>query len=396
VKLIRNKLNENINNEETDYLLKRKSKILEKLHLEKGYESYNYRKAIMLSLVLWLPMLILTFIENTAYGSIIKIPFILDYVVYARFFVALPMLFYAQKTVQHQSNNTIKYFLDSGIISDNNVEDFQRKLKRILELRDSKLSRIILFVFAYVIVFIFWKSFDESYVESSWLISRKGVHALSYAGYWYFFVAAPMFHFVLYLMVWKYLLWAAFMWKISRMELNLYPTNPDLTAGLGFIGYSIVSFAFVGFAQSSVMSGEIANKIAYMGDNLSSNKLLIVASVAGLTLMYLFPAFFFINKLYLAKLKGILEYGVLTIKQSKAFHKKWLMEKYDEFLATGDFSALTDLNTSYDVIQKMRTVPVETRKIMTMALIIALPFAPLVLLAFPANEILEFVLKFFV
>jgi hypothetical protein len=41
-------------------------------------------------------------------------------------------------------------------------------------------------------------------------------------------------------------------------------------------------------------------------------------------------------------------------------------------------------------------VPVETRKIMTMALIIALPFAPLVLLAFPANEILEFILKLFV
>lgn len=389
-------MNDKIVNEESDFLLKRKSKVLEKLHLEKDYKSFTLRKAILLSFVLWVPMLVLAFLENTAYGSLIKIPFLVDYVVYARFFVALPMLFYAQKTVQYQSNNTIKYFLDSGIISDNNIEDFQLKLKRTLDLRDSKLSRIILFVLAYVIVFIFWKSFDENYVESSWLISSSGVHGLSFAGYWYFFVAAPMFHFFLYLMVWKYLLWAVFMWKISRMELNLYPTNPDLTAGLGFIGYSIFSFAFVGFAQSGVMSGEIANKIAYMGDNLNSNKLLIAASVAGLTLMYLFPAFFFINKLYLSKLKGILEYGVITIKQSKAFHKKWLMEKYDEFLDTGDFSSLTDLNTSYDVIQKMRTVPVETRKIINMVLIIALPFAPLVLLAFPANEILEFILKFFV
>ena len=133
-----------------------------------------------------------------------------------------------------------------------------------------------------------------------------------------------------------------------------------------------------------------------MGESLEENKLLIVAVVAGLTLVYLFPAFFFINKLYLAKLKGILEYGVITIKQSKAFHKKWLMEKYDEFLDTGDFSSLTDLNTSYDVIQKMRTIPVEPRKIITMVLIIAAPFAPLVLLAFPANEILGFLLKFFV
>jgi hypothetical protein len=341
-------------------------------------------------------MLVLALIENTAYGSNIRIPFLIDYVVYARFFVALPMLFYTQKTVQYQSNNTIKYFLDSGIISGNNIEDFQLKLKRVLNLRDSKLTKIILFAFAYIIVFIFWKNFDESYVESSWLINNNGSRVFSYAGIWYFFIAAPMFHFVLYLLLWKYIVWALFMWKISRMELNLFPTNPDLTAGLGFIGYSIVSFAFLGFAQSSVISGEIANKIAYMGDNINSNKLLIIASVAGLTLTYLFPAFFFINKLYRIKLKGILEYGVLTIKQSKAFHKKWLLEKYDEFLDTGDFSSLTDLNTSYDIIQKMRSIPVETRKIISMVLIIAAPFAPLILLAFPANDILEFLLKFFV
>lgn len=387
----------NINNEDTNFISKgKKSKILEKLKLEKGDESYTFRKAILLSLVLWLPMLILTIVENTTLSSSIKIPFLGDFVVYARFFVALPMLFFTEKTIKFQTNNTINYFLDSGIIADNNIEDFQFNLKRILNLRDSRIPKVIILIIAYIIVFIFWKSFDQSYVESSWLINKQSGSDLSYAGYWYFLIAAPVYHFVLYVLIWKYLLWAVFMWKISRMKLNLFPTNPDLSAGLGFLGYSLLSFAFIGFAQSSVFSGEIANKIAFMGDTLKDNRLIIFGSVIILSFIYFFPSLFFMSKLYSSKLKGILEYGVLTSKQSLVFSQKWIKDKYNEFLDTGDFSSLTDLNTSYDIIQKMRTVPIEKRKIISIMVIIAVPYAPLLLLAFPANELFDFILNFFV
>ena len=146
-------MTKNTDNDETDFLLKRKNKILEKLKLEKGDESFTIRKALLLSTVLWLPMLFLHFLRimhTTAQSRFILYRTMLYY---ARFFVALPMLFYTQKTVQFQSNNTIKYFLDSGIISDNNIEDFQEKLKRIMNLRDSKTPKIIILVFAYIIVF---------------------------------------------------------------------------------------------------------------------------------------------------------------------------------------------------------------------------------------------------
>lgn len=389
-------MSNNINNDDKDFLSKvKKSKILEILKLEKGDKSYTYRKIILLSLVLWLPMLILTFIENTAVSSSIRIPFLYDYVVYARFFIAIPILFLTERTIEFQTNNTIRYFLDSGIIDDNNIEDFQYSFTKLFKLRHSRILKAVILIFAYTVVFKFWKSLDRDYIAASW-ITGKGEAELSYAGYWYFFLAAPLYHFVLYLLISKYLLWAIFMWKISRMKLNLFPTNSDFTAGLGFLGYSLVSFAFIGSAQSSVFSGEIANRITFMGETLGDNRIIIFGSVLVLTFIYFFPALFFIRKLYRTKLKGILEYGVLTSKQSNAFFQKWLKNKYDEFLDTGDFSSLTDLNTSYDIIQQMRTVPIETRKVIIMMLIISAPYAPLLLLAFPADVIFEFLLKFFV
>jgi hypothetical protein len=368
--------------------------ILEKLRLEKGDKSYTLRKILFFSLVLWLPMLILSIIENTAVSSSVNIPFLHDYVIYSRFFIALPILFFTERIVKYQTDNTIKYFLDSGIIADNNVEEFQLHLTKSLKLRDSKILKVIILLIACYIVFNFWKSFG-GYDQSSWMVNKAGVPSLSYAGYWYYFVAAPVYQIFLYLLLSKYLIWASFLWKISRMKLNIFPTNPDLSAGLGFLGYSLISFAFIGFAQSSVLSGEIANKIAFMGGTLGANRLMMIGSVIGLSFIYLFPSFFFISRLYLLKLRGILEYGVLTSKQSNIFFNKWVKGKYDEFLDTGDFSSLTDLNTSYDIIQKMRLIPVEPRKILIVLLIIAIPYVPLAFLAFPSKDIFEFLLKIF-
>jgi len=182
------------------------------------------------------------------------------------------------------------------------------------------------------------------------------------------------------------------------MNLNLFPTNPDFSAGLGFLGYSIICFAVLGFVQSSAISGEIANKILYLGETLKENRLLIVSSILGVSFIYILPSLFFMKKLFDAKLRGILEYGVTTSRQSRAFFEKWVkgnISDSEKFLTDPDFSAHTDLNTIYDIIQKMRIIPIDTRKIIIVVLIIAAPYIPLSLVAFPASEVFEFIIKLF-
>jgi hypothetical protein len=372
------------------------NKIFGMLRLEKGDSSFTFRKIIFILLIFWLPMLMLAIFENRALNDSLKISFLNDFAVYARFLVAIPALLYTEQLIKAIVNNTIQYFYDSGIIKENNKESFDNNLRNSFKLRDSKLVKGIILVSAYAIVLIFWKNFGKANDVSSWISGDNNGNSFSYAGYFYIFVAAPFYNFILYLMLWKYLLWIKFMWKISRMELNIYPTNPDLCAGLSFLGISLVHFALIGFAQSSVYSGEIANNIAFCGDTLSNNNFTIIGGISSLGLFYFFPSLFFMNKLYYTKIKGILEYGVLTSEQSDRFYNKWIKNKYNEFLDTGDFSSLTDLNSSYEIILKMRIIPFEPLKLLGMILIIALPFAPLAFLSFPVNEIASFLLQFFI
>ncbi|MCX6161317.1 MAG: hypothetical protein NTV87_08285, partial [Ignavibacteriae bacterium] len=121
-------------------------------------------------------------------------------------------------------------------------------------------------------------------------------------------------------------------------------------------------------------------------------------TVVCLTFLYLLPSLFFLSKLLQSKLSGILEYGVITSRQASAFYNKWIKGRKaipEEYLDSPDFSSHTDLNTIFDIIQKMRFIPVEFRKILAMVLIIAAPFLPLAFLAFPLSEIVEFIFKIF-
>ncbi|MFZ2509275.1 MAG: hypothetical protein WAW79_12485, partial [Steroidobacteraceae bacterium] len=48
--------------------------------------------AVVLVAVTWLPLLILTLVAGSAYGSRVTVPFLADFLPYGRYLVALPLL----------------------------------------------------------------------------------------------------------------------------------------------------------------------------------------------------------------------------------------------------------------------------------------------------------------
>jgi hypothetical protein len=68
------------------------------------------------------------------------------------------------------------------------------------------------------------------------------------------FVSAPIFQLLLGLSSWKWLLWVAFAFKLSRRDLKLVPTHPDEHGGLGFLSLTPAAFAPIAFAASAVLS----------------------------------------------------------------------------------------------------------------------------------------------
>ena len=50
------------------------------------------RRVIVLVLITWLPLLVLSILEGHAWGQSVKLPFLMDVDVQARFLLALPLL----------------------------------------------------------------------------------------------------------------------------------------------------------------------------------------------------------------------------------------------------------------------------------------------------------------
>jgi hypothetical protein len=376
-------------------------KLLRKLKLENEANSSILKKIIFFVALSWLPLFILSLIESTALNSSIKIPLLFDFVIYVRVFVVLPLLFIVERTLSSIIFRSLSHFTESGIVADNNIEDYKVNLKFFGKLKDSIIIDILIILFAYSVVILgwgnVWKSYDIAEHITSWQFSQVVKTQFSLAGLWYAFITIPIYLFFFTKLLWKFLLWAIVLFKISKMKLNLFPTDPDRSGGLGFIGHHQVYFGMLGFIQSSIFSAEIASKVLYTNAIITDFKFIILGYAVLVTFVLISPMFFFIRKLTISKLNGILDYGVATHKLESEFHKKWIEGRNPEsenLLGSPDISALTDMAMSYEIIKTMLPLPIDIRKVITIILIILLPFSPLVLFVIPLNELIKALASF--
>ncbi len=372
-------------------------KILMKTKLDVEPDSVILRKIIFFSAFTWLPLLILSTIQSTSYNPAIKVSLLTDLVVWARFFVALPILFYSERLIKYQIGDSLVHFINSGIISQNNYTNYEFLLKKIGKLRDSKAAELIILVLSFAAVLFYWRASDETNMVSTWLFNAD--KNLSLAGYWYYTVSAPVFQFFLYRMFWKFFLWAVFLYKISKMELNLIPINPDRSGGLNFLGIATFFFGFIGLAQGSVVSAQIAEFIIKNNVQLADFKNTIFINIIVLILLFILPMMFFITKLLNIRLKGILEYGILSQKYSDLFHDKWVKGNNslnEQLLGSSDIQSLADLFNSLQIISKMRIVPFNMRQLVYLIVLIAIPFFPLIFFIISPLEILKYVAATFI
>jgi hypothetical protein len=371
-------------------------KIQKRLRLDKEQEPYFLRKYLFYLTLTWIPLLVLNIIKSSALNPELQVAFLADYVVWARFFIALPVLFVSERIIKLQVNNSLLHFVNSGIIAENNISEYESLLDKFDKIRDSKTAELIILIISYIIVLLIWKVNDEIKFTSTWIFSDN--KEISPAGYWYYFVSAPVFQFFLYRFIWKFLLWAAFLYKISKMKLNLLPTNPDLSAGLRFIGIVQVLFGLIGLAQSSVTSAQIAEWIIITNSPLSDFYVTIAVNILIAAFLLLSPILLFITKLSKVKFKGIMDYGVVANKYVNSFDDRWVKgvnPGNEQLLGTGDIQSLADLFNSYQIVEKMRTIPIEMKQIIYVIIIVSLPFLPLITFEIPLKDILEALVNFF-
>ena len=366
-------------------------KILNRLKLGVINSESILKKIIFFSALTWLPLLIISLIQNTAFNPDITLPFLKDYESYVRFLIAIPAIFIAEKFINLQTSSSLVHFVESGIIAENNVGEYETLLNKYRRLSESKSLQVVIFIFSTLNIFLvktFWGSLSDF---SSWKFDAVS-DSITAAGYWYTFISLPVIKYLIFRLFCKFLFWSWVLRKISKMDLNLIAIDPDKSGGLGFLGIVQSSFGFLGFAQAAIASAEVANKVIYSGVPLEDYRFSLIV-IPAVVIIYLSPLLYFSSKLGKLKLKGIMIYSTLTHKYSNLFEDKWIIGnniKDDEsILSSGAVQSLAHIGAAYEVVENIRVLPITLNIFLFMLIMIALPFIPLLFLKFNIVEILE-------
>jgi hypothetical protein len=351
-------------------------------------------RALLATIVAWLPMLILSLVQGLAFGSQVKVPFLHDIGVNVRFLVALPILILAESTIDKRWRILVLEFLRSGLLRKPELPAFEAVIEKINRLRDHVLPETVMLLLAYLPVILAGK-IELLQGISTWHSGDK-LLGISPAGWWFNLVGTPLFRFLFYRWGWRILLWTLFLWRVSKLKLYLVATHSDGAAGLGFLSEGQKVFSSIVFAGSAVVAGHIANVILYEGATLSSLKWHMVAyGVMAITALIL-PLVVVAPVLHTTKKRALFEFGGLVTKHDQLFETKWIHGNHplDEvILGNPDASSLIDLGSSYAVVLGMSVVPIDKNTLIGLAVAAALPMLIVVLFVTPANEVIGAVLK---
>jgi len=355
------------------------------------------RRIVVLTSAAWLPLLVFSVAEGHLWGDAVKIPFLRDIEVHARFLVALPLLIIAELVVHQRMRTVIAQFFERDLIPQASRTRFEAAIASAYRLRNSVLAEILLIIGVYGLgVMVIWRQYIALSVASWYSVPVDGVLRPSLAGWWYGCLSLPLFQFILLRWYFRLFIWARFLWQVARIDLSLVPTHPARAAALGFLTQVSRAFAPLLLAQGVLISGTIANQVFFDGKSLLAFKVEIVALVALVVAWVLVPLLVFVPHLAAAKRNGLREYGVLAQRYVKEFDRKWIRGGAPEgepLVGTADLQSLADLGNSFDVIREMRLVPFSRETVIELAVFALIPVLPLTLTLISFEELVTRALK---
>jgi len=353
------------------------------------------RRAVIAAALTWIPLLILSVVKGTAYGSNIPVPFLRDFSAYSRFLVGLPLLLLAEIVIGPRIAGTAEHFVTSGVVVQKDFDAFDTAVARNLRLRDSVLVEVIILILSYIFTFT---AFRITAVHvSTWYAIRTGTGmSMNLPGWWLILFCTPLWGFLLLRWLWRLFLWFRFLSMVSKLDLQLFPTHPDESAGLGFVGEAQRFFGLLLFAYSFGTAGVIANALIYDKVPLQNYAPAIASYAICALLVLILPLAIFTPRILAAKRKGLQEYGTLATAYTRAFQNKWVLgenPQHEALLGSDDIQSLADLGNSYAIIAKMGALPVDLRSILHLAVAALLPMAPLLLAVMPLKDLLKLLFK---
>jgi hypothetical protein len=367
--------------------------LLRRAHLSDDALTMVRRRVLVISLVCWLPILLLTAAQGTALTETVAVPFLKDIELHIRFLLALPLLIIAELVVHERMRMVVHTFRARNLIPESELPRFEAAIDAAFRLRNSLGVELGLFAFVYVVgVQVLWRNFIALNAATWYATPNGNGTTLTIAGIWFGYVSLPIFQFLLCRWYFRIFVWARFLWQVSKIRLALVPTHPDRLGGLGFLPGTVHAFQPLAAAHGVMLAGPIASRIFFAGAKLSEFRMEALLLVVAVLLMVFGPLLVFAPQLAEARRRGMREYGTFAQRYVRAFDEKWLRggAAPDESpLGSGDIQSLADLGNSIEVVRGMKTFPVTRDAIIRLAATTFAPILPLALTMMPFEELLK-------
>lgn len=343
--------------------------------------------------ICWLPLAVMTIINGTFWTGDVTTSFITNFDTQVRFLITMPIFILSEKLIRSKLGIILNQFYHSGIILKEEKLQFESIINKQTDFLKSKWTAFVVFLICYLQVFsiVFYESSNTSFL--TWqLVSDVGEPSLNMVGKWSTLISRPFLLFLFYKWLLTIIVWGNILRKISNLNLNLYPEHPDLSGGLGYLGYALRYFSPITFAISAAIAGNMADFMLIEGLHLTELKLPALGYFIVITLLFAIPMLFFTAKMIEARETSVFEnydfangmYRELRIKIKKGYDQ---VTKQD--LDSSTYSSVSDYNAVVENVLKMKFVPFTIKDMIPLWVSTALPFLAVVLLEIPFAQIFK-------
>lgn len=353
-----------------------------------GMGSYRAKDLVKRSLYLisltWGLLAVLAVLSEVGWTKPPGQNFFLDFAAYGQLLVGLPLFLIAERAIDWQTREAARCFLTTGVVQPGDAVRLMRINWQLKTLRRQSWPDLACVVVAYALTAA-WMIPEMYNNRLTWhAMEQSGARQLlTWPGAWELVFVGPLTTYWWLRWAVKVGLWTWYLRQISCLRLNLVPSHPDRTGGLGFLSDAQSKFGLVILAYGiSYVAPTIFYKLTFEGATISVLSVWGYAAsfVIGAPLLFTLPLFMFTRQLHHAKAHALEVFQERSMERALAFEEKWLKACSSgnyELMSGSDLAGLNALNQVYDHIHKMRVVPFDLRSFSELVGSALGPMAPL-------------------
>lgn len=362
----------------------RVSQGLERLRLARGARLRAGRVAVILATVTWLPLLVLAVIEGVAWGNSLQVPFVSDFLPYGQLLIAVPVLVFGEVTVARYLIFAVAELRRSEVLDSSDTAKLDEIVAgTISRWRGRNVDAVMVVLTIIATLVSLWEA--REWLTGGWQVAAEG---MTMAGWWYLIISLPVMRFLALRWLWRMVLWAWLLWKVSQLELHPRPAHPDRAGGLAFLGGTQAAFGVLVFAFGVQMSCLIADAVHFRDMELTAFRGEMIAFMVIVVIVFLLPLVVFTPRLVRVREEYLLFLSGSAHRGAGDLARKLRASREGE-LPSDAVSGLSDFGVLYENARLMRPLPLEIRHIVMLVLAAVVPFLPLIFLVMPAQEVLR-------